>query len=216
MFNHLGIRRLCGCFVASMMLASCSSQCLIYCHDGTEIQVTYVTARNDCQDEAEARIGRNVTAPSDKKERNTKLLELFATCMKKKGWGVTSPKKTKTTKGGPNDNSDLAGNPWAPTPYGATVAAQQAYAYQQQPYTQSYQPYATTQQPYMYQQQPYNYNRGYVAQQPAAAPTQNYYAQPSIAPSSPYSGYSNMTEASEGYYGPENSNRAGVGLGPGF
>lgn len=224
-----------------VLLSGCDNpNCLLWCHNETSIQSGYVVSRDDCQDEAQSRVS---SSRGNVKDYNAALLEAFADCMKQKGWGVTSPKKTRTVRGGPNDTSSLSGDPWAPTPYGiqqqqAARAAQMQQGYppqavQQQPYgyapppqQQIYgQPQTYQQMPPQGYQQPYqqpqpSYNQGYYPQQ--SMPPQNYgYAPPQqqynypAAPDSSYydGGYDN---SGEGSAAPINSNRAGIGLGPGY
>lgn len=200
-------------------LSGCESRyCILWCHDGTSLQSGYVSDRDDCQSIAQSYVGNRGSG----KARNTALLEAFAKCMKKRGWGVTSPKKTKTTKGGPNDTSQLSGDPWAPTPYGIRTAQPvarqpQAYSYQQQPYTPSYNPYPQQRQSYPVQQ-----NYGYAPQQRQSYPVQQNYGyrampmQQQYNPS-PVAGFSRgRSSILDGPYAPANSNRAGIGLAPGF
>lgn len=243
----------------------CTTNCLLFCHDETEIQSGYVVARNDCQSLAQQLVNSGWTGSSN--NRNTALLEAFAKCMKQKGWGVTSPKKTKTRPGGPNDNSQLAGNPWAPTPYGARAAAPAPQAVQvppsaaygrapqavqvprqQVPAQRGYpvapppqgaqpyyppqqqatpQPYAPPQYYYAPQVQPsYNpYPQNY-SQMPAASPNYGYVPAPQMPQNSnsfsggfygAYDDYEEENPALQGSgLGPQNSNRAGIGLAPGF
>ena len=201
----------------ALLLSGCeSSFCLIYCHDSTDIQNGYVYARDDCQGTAEDIVSGMPSYNGDPKARNADLLENFARCMKQKGWGVTSPKKTTTKPGGPNDNSNLAGNPWDPSPYGARQAViaqpqpQQVYGYYPQPQPYGYSPYPAP-PAYGYSVVPvpqpaYGY---YPAPQPQPQyrqPQQNY------APSSNFPTEGRDFEA----FGDGNSNRAGIGLAPGF
>ena len=223
----------------SLLLSSCHSRyCIFYCHNETSIQSGYVVSRDDCQDEAQDRVS---SARGNVGNYNAALLEAFAKCMKQKGWGVTSPKKTATVPGGPNDNSTLSGDPWAPTPYGIQqqqaaragqvqqgypppTAIQQPYGYAPQPQVQ--QPPQPLQQAPPYQQRPQpQYNQGYYPQQPV--PQQNYGYAPAPQPAPQQYNYPVTPQPNfQGGYrannlgnvigGPENSNRAGIGLAPGF
>ena len=220
-----------------------SKYCLLWCHNGTGIQSGYVVARDECQDTAQDVVGyQNIKGNA----KNTALLESFAKCMKKSGWGVTSPKKPNK----PTGNINLAGDPWAPSPYGITRAPAPAqvpqsygrsggYAYAPASpppgYAQSYDPYYQGQYRQA-PQAPQNYGYGYAPQQsyysrgyapaPAPAAPMNYnYAPAPTAPaysgqyggSSPVAGYgAGRNSILDGPYSPANSNRAGIGLAPGF
>jgi len=218
-------RRHLAVMLGLLSLTGCgSTECLIFCHDETSIQSDYVVARDGCQDLAQQKVAGSAAARGgDPKAMNTALLEHFAQCMKAQGWGVTSPKKTTSTPGGPNDTSNLSGAPWTPTPYGiqqAPTATARAAIPQQQPGAYGYAPpQAFGMQPQQMQAQPYGYGAyGYGYAQPAPQP---YYPQPMAAP---------MPQAQQGYYGgypgyeedygavpaDADASRAGIGLGPGY
>ncbi len=262
----MNVKSLMALWVTALLLTGCTSGwCLIWCHNETSIQNGYVASRNTCQDDAQKRVR---ASSGNVRNYNAALLEAFAGCMKRKGWGVTSPKKTNSTKGGPNDTSTLSGDPWAPTPYGiqqqqAARTAQQPQGYPQpqaiqQPYgyapQQGYPPpqqqyqqqirapqqYQQVPQQQQYQQQipqqnyqqPQPYNQGYrppagqqqrpqnygysPAPQPKPQPQYSYPAAPAAQPPA----YRGARNSGYGYggseLGPENSNRAGIGLAPGF
>ena len=194
--------------MTGLLLAACSSKrCLIFCHDGTEIQSGYVVARNDCQGLAEDLVSDSSGGFETAKARNAELLENFARCMKQKGWGVTSPKRTSTRPGGPNDNTNLAGDPWAPTPYGArqaiVAAPAQAYGYYPQP-AYGYAPYPP----------PQAYGYGYV---PVPMPQAYGYAPvPQQQPQQRYRPAPDEFSPNNEGFSDGNSNRAGIGLAPGF
>ena len=209
------------------LLSGCTTQCVFWCHDGTEIQASYVTTRDECQDTAEEVIDRTVPDNVAGKQRNTMLLEAFAKCMKAKNWAVTSPKKTKVSAGGPQP-----GDPWAPGPYSV----------QQQPYAVPYDPRVQQQPAYPYNPQIQGYPQQYPQGRPVPqqANPNSYLGQPSNIPQqwqgyayqptlpqnagqlrrpqystpAPIPGSSDGFESLVPYTG--NSNRAGVGLGPGF
>ena len=213
-----------------LLLSGCTNRrCIIFCHNQTEIQSGYVVARDECQDTAQD----IVSYSSNVKSRNESLLEAFAKCMKNEGWGVTSPKKTNSQPGGPNDNSQLSGNPWDPSPYGIQRGAPQAIQ-QQQPYP--------AQQAYGYPpQQAYGYaqpmQQGYPVQQPSVqqriyqnygytnsqsgynpyaqgAPAQQNYGYPAIASPAPEYGYAPQQSYAPSYGG-EGYGAGGYGGGSG-
>ncbi len=164
---------------AALILSGCTStQCIIFCHNETEIQADYVIARDDCQNLAQDVVPKR----GDSKQYNSELLFAFAKCMKDKGWGVTSPKKTTVVAGGPNDNSNLSGNPWDPSPYGAAAqSSQQAQSIQAQ---RGYDPYPAQQQPYgqpPQSQQAQPFNDGY-----SPYPADAYGQQQTYGQQSPY------------------------------
>jgi len=215
-----------------LLLSSCGGRnCIIFCHNQTGIQSGYVVARDDCQD-----LAQDVVAHSpNTRNRNEALLEAFAKCMKNEGWGVTSPKKTNSNPGGPNDNSQLAGNPWDPSPYGIRQPTAQPQAIQrQQPYPAQPQPYGyASQQGYGYGQPPvqqriyqnYGYSNpqaGYNPYPQSAAPAApQSYGYPQVAPPAPQQNYvpSYGGGYSQGGYFDPNviaPNRAGIGIAPGF
>lgn len=216
----------------TLLLSGCSGRyCLFFCHNETSIQGGYVDARNDCQSEAQRQIRRG-NSNADPKAYNAELLSAFAQCMKSKGWGVTSPKKTNSRPGGPNDNTQLSGNPWDPTPYGIQrqPAPQQPYGVQQypaQPQPYGYAPAQPAPQAYgnygaYPMQQPQAY--GYAPPPPAAPqPQYQYSAPPPVmqAPQAPQAYGYQPPPAYGGYYGPTDPNaiapnRAGIGIAPGF
>lgn len=81
---------------ALMLLSGC--HCWFFCYDDTKIQRTYVDVRDDCQDQAEDKVGFFSRFTQSSKERNATLLALFADCMHKDSWGVTSPKQKNKGK----------------------------------------------------------------------------------------------------------------------
>jgi hypothetical protein len=92
------MRRIAAILFATLFLTGCENvrSCIFYCHDGTEVQRTYVNARNDCQQLAEDKVHLFLNkdgGTNDPKKINSSLLALFAKCMHIKDWGVTAPKQ---------------------------------------------------------------------------------------------------------------------------
>ncbi len=82
---------------ALLFISGCEMrQCLLWCHDSTDVQRTYVSARDECQDLAEDKVHLflpDYPAVRSEKEVSAALLALFAKCMHIKDWGVTAPKQ---------------------------------------------------------------------------------------------------------------------------
>lgn len=118
-------------------LAGCDSvrSCYFWCHDGTEVQRTYVDARDECQALAEdkAHLFLDQQSSGDPKAVNSALLALFAKCMHLNDWGVTAPKQEGATPsliaGQQRPNAAQAGFGIGPG-YGDAVSSQP----QQEPY----------------------------------------------------------------------------------
>ena len=70
------------------------------CYNPSSIQRSYVSQRDDCQQEAEQKMqkfdtpGRQISVSS----RNAELVSLFSDCMAKGGWQVASPKRKAPTR----------------------------------------------------------------------------------------------------------------------
>ena len=70
------------------------------CYNPSSIQRSYVSQRDDCQQQAEQKMqkfdtpGRQISASS----RNAELVSLFSDCMAKGGWQVASPKRKAPTR----------------------------------------------------------------------------------------------------------------------
>ena len=84
--------------VLAALLSGCGSgmDCVFWCHDGEDVQQTYVQARDECQNLAEDKVGlflQGGPTGAAPKEVNSALLALFAKCMHIQDWGVTAPKQ---------------------------------------------------------------------------------------------------------------------------
>lgn len=160
----------------------------------SKIQGRYVEDQGGCRDSAESNITA-VQQPTDTpKDRNTKLVTLFADCMAKKGWQVARPKSKPTTNGphGPLDpypsavRTTTTTTTTGPAPAPGAVQQQlqpgaQPQSYQQVPVTQqrTVQSVTTTSGPAQPTAQPYGYAP------PTQAPVGQRPVQTSTTPLSP-------------------------------
>ena len=149
---HVVHRSVAVIVTALFLLTGCNilrHECLIWCHDSTEVQNDYVIARNECQNQAEQKLHlfTSQMRGDSPKERNSMLLALFAKCMHAKDWGVTAPKKEEKPKEQAN-NPPRPGTPWSPSPYAiqqAPVTTVPAPSATPIPQPQSYYSYSPSQ-----------------------------------------------------------------------
>lgn len=83
------------CLILLLLLGTSACRCWFFCYDDTSMQRNYVADRDDCQDDAEMSVGYLSGFYMNEKERNGRLLQEFANCMRKKNWGVSKPKINK-------------------------------------------------------------------------------------------------------------------------
>lgn len=79
---------------AMQMLSGFKWRCYWFCTDQTGIQTDYVESRDTCRKYAQLRIDTDTSSPdlSDERERKSKLIALFSSCMGEKGWTVPDGK----------------------------------------------------------------------------------------------------------------------------
>lgn len=87
------------------LIALPSMLLLCGCMDQTSIQTSYISERNDCQSQAESKIGDYEDSDDIKNvhRRNAKLVSLFSDCMFEYGWTVAAPQHEEG--GSPKDTS---------------------------------------------------------------------------------------------------------------
>lgn len=114
------------------------------CYNPSSIQRSYVSQRDDCQQQAEQKMqkfdtpGRQISASS----RNAELVSLFSDCMAKGGWQVASPKRKAPTRATASPSLPRLSAPVtapapapAPVPVSAPAAASPAAPATYQPVT---------------------------------------------------------------------------------
>lgn len=108
------------------MIGLSAALLLVGCNNQTSIQRSYISERNDCQSEAEDRIGdyEDSGDATDVRRRNAKLVTMFSDCMFEYGWTVAAPEREEAQ--GHTDTSVGVGDTIKP---GKDVAAPQRAGY---------------------------------------------------------------------------------------